>query len=116
MYEDIDDNWICSRYGEDEPWMLGAVNPPVFESSLFTFPTARALSESMAAEDENYIYSRGTNPTVDLLQRKFAALERAERAKCFGSGMGAIAATISSLVSAGDHVIVLGAVYGPTTQ
>ncbi|MEU4535104.1 aminotransferase class I/II-fold pyridoxal phosphate-dependent enzyme [Streptosporangium sp. NPDC023825] len=116
MYEHIDDNWICSRYGEDEPWMLGAVNPPVFESSLFTFPTAGALSGSLAAEDENYVYSRGTNPTVDLLQRKLAALERAERAKCFGSGMGAIAATISSLVSAGDHVIVLGAVYGPTTQ
>ncbi|MEZ0075457.1 PLP-dependent aspartate aminotransferase family protein [Planotetraspora sp. GP83] len=116
MYEHIDDSWICGRYGEDEPWTLGAVNPPVFENSLFTFPTARALSEALTAEDENYVYSRGTNPTVDLLQRKLAALERAERAKCFGSGMGAISATISSLVSAGDHVIVLGAVYGPTTQ
>ncbi|MFF5209642.1 trans-sulfuration enzyme family protein [Streptosporangium sp. NPDC000396] len=116
MYEDIDDNWICGRYGEDEPWMLGAVNPPVFENSLFTFPTMEALSGAIPAEDERYVYSRGTNPTVDLLQRKLAALERAERAKCFGSGMGAISATISSLVSAGDHVIVVGAVYGPTTQ
>ncbi|WP_433238043.1 trans-sulfuration enzyme family protein [Streptosporangium sp. CA-135522] len=112
----INDDWICGRYGEDEPWMLGAVNPPVFENSLFTFPTVQALSESLPDEDENYVYSRGTNPTVDLLQRKLAALERGERAKCFGSGMGAISATISSLVSAGDHVIVVGAIYGPTTQ
>ena len=96
--------------------MMGAVNPPVFENSLFTFNTAGELGEALKDEDERYVYWRGTNPTVDLLQRKLAALERGERAKCFGSGMGAISATISSLVSAGDHVLVLGAVYGPTTQ
>ena len=112
----MDDEWICGRLGEDEPWVLGAVNPPVFENSLFTFGTAAELGEAIRNEDERYVYWRGTNPTVDLAQRKLAALERAERAKCFGSGMGAIAATISSLVSAGDHVLVLGAVYGPTTQ
>ncbi|MEO3791375.1 PLP-dependent aspartate aminotransferase family protein [Nonomuraea sp. B10E15] len=112
----MDDEWICGRLGEDEPWMLGAVNPPVFENSLFAFATAEELGEAVRNEDERYVYWRGTNPTVDLAQRKLAALERGERAKCFGSGMGAIAATISSLVSAGDHVLVLGAVYGPTTQ
>ncbi|NUW46534.1 trans-sulfuration enzyme family protein [Nonomuraea rhodomycinica] len=112
----MDDDWICGRLGEDEPWMLGAVNPPVFENSLFTFAGAGELGEAIRNEDERYVYWRGTNPTVDLAQRKLAALERAERAKCFASGMGAIAATISSLVSAGDHVLVLGAVYGPTTQ
>ncbi|WP_090929742.1 trans-sulfuration enzyme family protein [Nonomuraea jiangxiensis] len=112
----MDDDWICGRLGEDEPWMLGAVNPPVFENSLFTFASAEELGEAIMNEDERYVYWRGTNPTVDLLQRKLAALERGERAKCFGSGMGAISATISSLVSAGDHVLVLGAVYGPTTQ
>ncbi|MEU7745919.1 PLP-dependent aspartate aminotransferase family protein [Nonomuraea sp. NPDC049158] len=112
----MDDEWICGRLGEDEPWMLGAVNPPVFENSLFTFETAGELGEAIRNEDERYVYWRGTNPTVDLAQRKLAALERGERAKCFASGMGAIAATISSLVKAGDHVLVLGAVYGPTTQ
>ncbi|WP_344470571.1 PLP-dependent aspartate aminotransferase family protein [Nonomuraea monospora] len=112
----MDDEWICGRLGEDEPWMLGAVNPPVFENSVFTFATAEELGEAVRNEDERYVYWRGTNPTVDLAQRKLAALERGERAKCFASGMGAISATISSLVSAGDHVLVLGAVYGPTTQ
>ncbi|WP_049576291.1 trans-sulfuration enzyme family protein [Nonomuraea sp. SBT364] len=112
----MDDDWICGRFGEDEPWTLGAVNPPVFDNSVFTFGSAVELGEAIRNEDERYVYWRGTNPTVDLLQRKLAALERAERAKCFGSGMGAISATISSLVSAGDHVLVLGAVYGPTTQ
>ncbi|MFB9630644.1 trans-sulfuration enzyme family protein [Nonomuraea helvata] len=112
----MDDEWICGRLGEDEPWVMGAVNPPVFENSLFTFATAEELGEAIRNEDERYVYWRGTNPTVDLAQRKLAALERGERAKCFGSGMGAISATISSLVQAGDHVLVLGAVYGPTTQ
>ncbi|GAA2770254.1 trans-sulfuration enzyme family protein [Nonomuraea dietziae] len=112
----MNDDWICGRLGEDEPWALGAVNPPVFENSLFTFETAGDLAEAIKDEDERYVYWRGTNPTVDLAQRKLAALERAERAKCFGSGMGAISATVSSLVSGGDHVLVLGAIYGPTTQ
>ncbi|MER6948578.1 PLP-dependent aspartate aminotransferase family protein [Nonomuraea sp. NPDC000554] len=112
----MDDDWICGRLGEDEPWILGAVNPPVFENSLFTFESVGELGAAIRDEDERYVYWRGTNPTVDLAQRKLAALERGERAKCFGSGMGAISATISSLVSAGDHVLVLGAVYGPTTQ
>ncbi|MDA0633118.1 PLP-dependent aspartate aminotransferase family protein [Nonomuraea sp. MCN248] len=112
----MDDAWICGRLGEDEPWALGAVNPPIFENSLFTFAGMAELGEAIRNEDERYVYWRGTNPTVDLAQRKLAALERAERAKCFASGMGAISATISSLVSAGDHVLVLGAVYGPTTQ
>lgn len=116
MGEELDDDWICGRLGEDEPWVLGAVHPPVYENSLFTFRTAGELAEAIKDEDERYVYWRGTNPTVDLVQRKLAALERGERAKCFGSGMGAIAATISSLVSAGDHVLVLGSVYGPTTQ
>jgi cystathionine beta-lyase/cystathionine gamma-synthase len=116
MNEDAHDDWVCSRLGEDAPWQLGAASPPVYETSLFTFPTARALSAALTAEDERYVYSRGTNPTVDLAQRKLAALERGERAKCFASGMGAIAATISSLVAAGDHVLVLGSIYGPTTQ
>lgn len=112
----MNDEWICGRLGEDEPWVMGAVNPPVFENSLFTFGTAKELGEALRDEDERYVYWRGTNPTVDLAQRKLAALERGERAKCFASGMGAISATISSLVAAGDHVLVLGAVYGPTTQ
>ncbi|MGW5682226.1 trans-sulfuration enzyme family protein [Nonomuraea sp. NPDC003754] len=112
----MNDDWICGRLGEDAPWTLGAVNPPIYENSLFTFETVGDLAEAIKDEDERYVYWRGTNPTVDLAQRKLAALERAERAKCFGSGMGAISATISSLVSAGDHVLVLGAIYGPTTQ
>lgn len=116
MVHGMDDDWICGRLGEDEPWLLGAVHPPIFENSIFTFDTAADLAEAIKDEDEKYVYWRGTNPTVDLAQRKLAALERAERAKCFASGMGAISATISSLVSAGDHVLVLGAVYGPTTQ
>lgn len=112
----MDDEFICGRLGEDEPWALGAVNPPVFENSVFTFATAEELGEAVRNEDERYVYWRGTNPTVDLAQRKLAALERGERAKCFASGMGAISATISSIVSAGDHALVLGAIYGPTTQ
>ncbi|MBP2476853.1 cystathionine beta-lyase [Crossiella equi] len=116
MPPEYSDDWICTRLGEDAEHFLGAVHPPVYENSLFTFPTARALGEAIRAEDENFVYWRGTNPTVALLQDKLAALERAERAKCFGSGMGAISATISSQVRSGDHVLVVGAIYGPTTS
>ncbi|MGW0516361.1 trans-sulfuration enzyme family protein [Crossiella sp. NPDC003009] len=116
MSDVYSDDWICTRLGEDAQHFLGAVHPPVYENSLFTFPNAAALGKALRAEDENFVYWRGTNPTVALLQDKLAALERAERAKCFGSGMGAISATLSSRVAAGDHVLAVGAIYGPTTS
>lgn len=70
----------------------GALVPPLHLSSTFVFETAEAGAEIFAGEREGYFYSRIANPTVDLLERRMAALEGAEAAVATASGMGAITA------------------------
>ncbi len=84
---------------------------PLFQTSLFTFPTVEALEHAIADERGAYLYSRGNNPTVEAVEEKVAALEGAERAKLFSSGVAAIAASILSLVQSGDHIIIANDAY-----
>ena len=88
--------------------------PPIVQASLFRFETLGELLAAQAREHEVPVYSRGTNPTVRELESALAALERGEAAKCCASGMGAIAATMFALLKAGDHVLFVGDIYGPT--
>jgi cystathionine beta-lyase/cystathionine gamma-synthase len=89
---------------------------PVVHTSLFAFPDLQSLVAGLAAEDRCHVYTRGQNPTVETVERKLARLERGEACKCFGSGMAAISAVMQSLLEAGDHVVFVNHVYGPTLQ
>ena len=60
-----------------------------------------------------YHYSRISNPTLDVVERKLARLERTEAAKVFGSGMGALSTAIMSNVEMGSHMVVVDTAYGP---
>ncbi|HZJ87553.1 MAG TPA: aminotransferase class I/II-fold pyridoxal phosphate-dependent enzyme, partial [Sphaerochaeta sp.] len=84
---------------------------PLFQTSLFTFPTVEALEHAITDERGAYLYSRGNNPTVEAVEEKVAALEGAERAKLFSSGVAAIGASILSLVRSGDHIIIANDAY-----
>lgn len=118
---------ICAHLGENPEEYRGAVIPPIYQNSLFTFPNCAARERNYAPStaegghsaggvSEMYDYSRVCNPTTDIVEAKIAALEGGERARCFGSGMGAISAAILGCVKAGDHVIAPDTVYGPTRQ
>ncbi len=84
---------------------MRAVSPPIFQTSIFSFNSFDELQAAIASEEEHFLYSRGNNPTVNLVEQKIAALEKAERAKLLSSGVSAICASIMGFVSAGDHVI-----------
>jgi len=90
--------------------------PPVVQTSLFSFPTFRALAEGLGAEREHTVYSRGRNPTVAAVEDRLARLERGEAALAFASGMGAISAVLHGTLRAGDHVLFVNQTYGPTLQ
>ena len=94
---------ICAHLGDEYDRYLGAIVPPVFQNTLFT----------RKHQQHGYSYSRVNNPTIEILEKKLAALEHAPAARVFASGMGAITATLSSLLQAGDHVIALRSVYYP---
>jgi cystathionine beta-lyase/cystathionine gamma-synthase len=68
-----------------------------------------------ADELDNHVYTRGNNPTVEILRRKLAALEGTEDALVFSSGAGAIAAAVIGNVQAGDHVVCQQAPYSWTS-
>ena len=94
---------ICAHLGDDYDRYLGAIVPPLFQNTLFT----------RKREAHGYSYSRINNPTIEILEKKLAALEHAPAARVFSSGMAAITATLSSLLQAGDHVLVLRSAYYP---
>ncbi|PGT89008.1 MULTISPECIES: trans-sulfuration enzyme family protein [Bacillaceae] len=110
------DEKICTHFGEDPSQHHGSISPPIYQTSLFAFENFKEFTEAQNLEREHYVYSRGVNPTVEVLEKKLAALERGDKCKCFGSGMGAISAVFFSLLESGDHVLFINNIYGPTTQ
>ncbi len=81
------------------------VAAPLYQTSLFTFPTVQALRQALSDELSTHLYSRGNNPTVELGEQRIAALEGGERAKLFSAGVAAIASSILSCVGQGDHIV-----------
>lgn len=100
--------------GYDPTGHEGALTPPLHLTSTFAFDTAEAGGEIFAGERSGHIYSRISNPTLDLLERRVADLEGAEAGLALASGMGAITAVLWTLLSPGDEVIVDKTLYGCT--
>ncbi|GIV02502.1 MAG: hypothetical protein KatS3mg015_1332 [Fimbriimonadales bacterium] len=109
----LDKETLLQHLGEEER-PFGAVVPPLYQNSLFTFERAADLEKVMLKESDAYHYTRIANPTTRLAERKIAMLEGTEECRLFGSGMAAISAAILSVVAGGDHVICSTAAYGPT--
>jgi len=94
---------------------FGAVHTPIYDSSLFTFPSVADM-ERAGGDASGFVYSRGNNPTVRSLERSLAELEGGEDARCFATGMGAISAAVLSFVQAGDHIVCVDQAYGPARR
>jgi cystathionine beta-lyase/cystathionine gamma-synthase len=110
----MDLSWILNHLGEDRERYFGAVAPPVVQSSIFAFPTVDAMRAGFRDEFGEHVYTRGNNPTVEILRRKVAALEGAEDCLMFASGAAAIAAGVVACVSGGDHVVCVARPYSWT--
>lgn len=94
----------------------GAVVPPIFQNSLFTMKSWDEIDAAFDNRTESFIYSRGNNPSVNIVEEKLAALCHGEKAKLFSSGMAAISASILSCVQAGSHIITIKNMYGPANN
>ncbi len=92
----------------------GALTPPVHFTSTFTFPDVESAGAAFVGDKPAHIYTRISNPTLDLLERRMASLEGAESAVAFASGMGAITAVFWTLVQPGDELLVDKTLYGCT--
>jgi O-succinylhomoserine sulfhydrylase len=87
---------------------------PLFFTSSYVFRTAADAAATFAGDMPGNVYSRYTNPTVHSFEERIAALEGGEQAVATSTGMSAILATVMSLCSAGDHVLVSKSVFGST--
>ena len=105
---DIDRD-IIAHLADDYEKHNDAVIPPVYLTSLHVMP-----KEAIGGDPRPYFYGRVLNPTVEVFEKKIAALERTDRALAFGSGMAAISSCLLAFLSAGDHVVAVKTAYGPT--
>lgn len=108
------DQNICLHV--DSESFAGAIIPPTFGNSLFTFNSYEDYVLGETNQQNKCVYWRGTNPTVEIAEKKLAALERGETCKCFASGMAAITAAIFNSVKSGDHVLSVGNIYQSTDE
>ncbi|MDQ6679571.1 MAG: O-succinylhomoserine sulfhydrylase [Pseudomonadota bacterium] len=96
------------------PSCWGENSEALFLTSSFVQPDAATAAARFANEEEAFIYSRFTNPTVMMFERRLAALEGAEACIATSSGMSAILLLGLGLLKAGDHVICSQSVFGST--
>lgn len=101
----MDLSYIINELAEDRSQYHNAVSPPIAQASNFAFDSIADIANVFADEMSGYIYSRGLNPTVDILRKKLAALDGAEDALVFNNGAAATYAGVMANVKAGDHIV-----------
>ena len=113
---EYDLSWIINQLGEDREQYFQAVAPPIMQTSNFAFPTVDSMRRALAGEFEANVYSRGNNPTLNMLRQKLAALDGAEDALFFASGVAAIAIPVIAFVKSGDHIVSVAKPYSWTNR
>jgi O-succinylhomoserine sulfhydrylase len=98
------------------PSQWGENSEALFLTSSFVHPDAATAAARFANEEEAFVYSRFSNPTVTMMERRLAALEGTEACIGTSSGMAAILLLVMGLLKAGDHVICSQSVFGSTIR
>lgn len=98
------------------PSQWGENSEALFLTSAFVHPDAATAAARFANEEEAFVYSRFSNPTVTMMERRLAALEGTEACIGTSSGMSAILLLLMALLKSGDHVICSQSVFGSTIK
>ena len=102
---------LAIHAGEQPDPATGASSPNIVMSTTFVKEKPEGFSAYELTEDSPFVYTRWANPTVRMLEAKVAALEGAEAASAFASGMAAASAILFAELSSGDHLIVSDVAY-----
>jgi cystathionine beta-lyase/cystathionine gamma-synthase len=102
--------------GEAIDKTTGSVSQPIHQSSTFAFTSVEEMARVFRGEAPGYIYTRYSNPTLESVERKMAALERCQSAVLFSSGMAAISSVFLTFCGSSSHLLVAKDVYGGTFQ
>ena len=99
---------------EKGPFPFQAAVMPIVNAATFAYPDLATWQSVATGGAAGHIYSRNSNPTVAVLKKKMAALDRTEAATAFATGMAAISSTLFALLSAGSRVVSIKDTYGGT--
>ncbi len=99
---------LALHAGSEPDPTTGAILTPIYQTTTYR--------QQAVGVDKGFTYSRASNPTVSALERRLAALENAEYATCYSSGLAATTALFLALLRAGDRVVVSEVCYGGTVR
>jgi cystathionine gamma-synthase len=102
--------------GEEGRFYKGATTVPIVSSVAFSYEDTDEWYDVATGKTEGHIYSRNTNPTVQVLEEKIRVLEGAEAATSFATGMGAISNTLFALLGPGKRVVSIKDTYGGASR
>ena len=102
------------RAGSIPKAQKGAVNPPVYRASTVIFPTVQAMQHAQQIKFDTTFYGVHGTPTTFALEKAMVEIEGGYRAISVSSGLAAITTALISTLKAGDHLLMVDSVYGPT--
>lgn len=115
--DNSNDATIALHSGDGRRLVGQPVSPaPVLSTTYFTHPDAVGFSASDLKDDAPHFYSRWSNPTLQLLEERLAALEQGEAALSFASGMAAVTALFHDRLAAGDHLVLADVCYAGVAE
>jgi len=104
----------CIHAGHEPDPETGARAPAIHQTTSYVFEDAETAADLYALEEEDYVYSRISNPTTAALERRLADLESGAGALATASGMAALDAATLVLAEAGENVVSASSIYGGT--
>lgn len=108
----LGDATLAIHAGEERTGVGVPVGVSIARTSNFTFESTEKMKLLSEGKTSAYIYTRNGNPTLEIAERKIAALERAESAVVAASGSAAISGALLSVLRAGDEVVATRQIYG----
>ena len=91
---------------------FGETSEALFLTQGYIYGSAEECEARFSGKIPGYVYSRYSNPTMDMFEQRMAALEGAEAARSTATGMAAVTTALMGLVKAGDHIVAAKALFG----
>lgn len=110
----VGDSTKCVHGSEEPDRFLGSVTTPIYQTTTFAYRDATKLANAAIGKTDSYVYTRWSNPTVEVLERKLALLECTDDSAFFASGMAAISTSLLSFLKKGDKLLAIRDLYGET--
>src|SRR5688572_22302306 len=116
MNESLQIETVCVQAREDVPSENRPLVAPIYQSAVWTLDSLEQCEAVYGGEVPGYIYTRDANPNHTALEQVIAKLEHAEGAVVYGTGMAAIAATMTALTSSRGRVLAARQLYGASLR